>query len=175
MENQIPHSLRRDIDKMNEKFFENLKDTREAQLERELKIVKQQLALNEFYVNHPEVKADDKIMEGVKAVLKDAGYRHSFGDRFDIIDDTRIYELAYKAFKNQPAPEEMPPNEKMEIARNKLIEKYPELSKKETSDPILKGMTELLKTYGYTKQEVEAVTDHRFLSIVYEAFKAGVK
>ncbi|QTG15702.1 hypothetical protein G6M86_20890 [Agrobacterium tumefaciens] len=61
---------------------------------------------------------------------------------------------------------------KLEIARYKLFEIHPELK---GNNKAIKGVIELLKASGYQDYEISKITDHRFVSIVYQAYKAGVR
>lgn len=85
-------------------------------------------------------------------------------------------EQAVRAFRDQHAQmiadkeafEAQQHQQELEASQAYLKDKYPELRDRSTATQALGEMSELLGSYGFNQQDVNGLSDHRVISLIYD-------
>lgn len=130
-----------------------------------IEVIKQQLAIEFQQIEQPnwdELLRDDPhqfLIEQQKWARKEAAVKQMF----DAEQALRTKQAEYEAEMHQ-----------MELREHKakFIERYPEMSNPAKSAEVLEDVVKLMIDHGFTQNEINGVSDHRIIGVLYELSKA---
>ncbi|MCK3776211.1 hypothetical protein MZK49_05640 [Ensifer sesbaniae] len=162
--------MRADYQRKTQELSEQRKVYQEAQFDKNqlrleaiqgIEALKQQMAIEFRQMEQPDW---DYLVENDPAEFQRQQY--IWGKREAAV--RQMYDAEVALREQATAYEAEQQKLELEASQTRLLEKYPELRDRSTATQALGEMSELLGSYGFNQQDVNGLSDHRVISLIYD-------